>query len=164
MFADARPREGGALGTIRRLLLLILTIGMLGTAVDLLLLDHYEGPWQLPPLVLIGMALVVVAVVATVRVSWIAIMILRVTMVLFVMAGVLGILLHYTGNLEFQKEIDPSLEGWPLFVRIVTAKAPPALAPAVMVQLGLIGLLYTYRHPALARSTSLTNHSNSGGA
>jgi hypothetical protein len=29
----------------------------------------------------------------------------------------------------------------------VTAKAPPALAPAVMAQLGFLGLLYTYRHP-----------------
>jgi hypothetical protein len=45
--------------------------------------------------------------------------------------------------------MDPSLSGWPLFVKVVTAKAPPALAPGVMVQLGLLGLVYTYRHPAL---------------
>jgi hypothetical protein len=152
MFEDAQPIEAGALRTIRRLLLLILTIGMLGTAVDLFLLDHFDGPWQLPPLVLIGIALVAVAVVATARESWIAVMILRVTMVLFVAAGALGIMLHYNGNLEFQKEMDPTIEGWALFVRIVTAKAPPALAPAAMVQLGMIGLLYTYRHPALTRS------------
>ena len=31
----------------------------------------------------------------------------------------------------------------------MTAKAPPALAPAGMIQMGLLGLLYTYRHPAL---------------
>jgi hypothetical protein len=36
-----------------------------------------------------------------------------------------------------------------LFVKVVTAKAPPALAPGVMVQLGLLGLVYTYKHPAL---------------
>jgi hypothetical protein len=35
----------------------------------------------------------------------------------------------------------------------MTAKAPPALAPAGLIQLGLLGLLYTYRHPALQLRT-----------
>ena len=47
--------------------------------------------------------------------------------------------------------MDPQLAGWPLFVKIVTAKAPPALAPASMVMIGLLGLIYTYQHPALRR-------------
>ena len=32
------------------------------------------------------------------------------------------------------------------------AKVPPVLAPGVMVQLGFVGLLYAYRHPALDAS------------
>jgi hypothetical protein len=40
------------------------------------------------------------------------------------------------------------------------AKAPPALAPASMIQLGLLGLLYTYRHPSL-RSTALDGRQGS---
>lgn len=141
--------EGVVLRTIRRLMLAIVTAGMIGTAADLLLLDHYEDAWQLAPLVLIALGLVTAALVA--RGSRPAIIAMQCTMVLFLAAGALGVLLHYLANREFQLEMDPALGGWPLFVRVVTAKAPPALAPAVMILLGLLGLLYTYRHPALAR-------------
>ena len=41
---------------------------------------------------------------------------MRILMVLFVAAGFLGIALHYLGNREFQREMDPALAGWPLFV------------------------------------------------
>lgn len=142
--------ESAGTRRMRQLLLVILAVGMVGTASDLLLLEHYEGAWQVPPLVLIALALVVVVWVAVrPAVAWAAILSLRVIMTMFVFAGITGVLLHYNGNREFQKEMDPSISGWPLFVKVVTAKSPPALAPGVMVQLGLLGLLYTYRHPAL---------------
>jgi hypothetical protein len=67
-------------------------------------------------------------------------------------AGVAGIILHYRGNLEFQLETNPDLSGWSLFTRIVHAKAPPALAPGVMAQLGLLGLIYCFRHPLSRRA------------
>ena len=57
--------------------------------------------------------------------------------------------MHYGGSREFQTEMDPALSGWVLFVKVMRAKAPPTLAPAAMVQAGLFGLLYTWRHPAL---------------
>jgi hypothetical protein len=133
---------------LRRLILVILTVGMLGTAADLLLLKHFEDIWQLPPLLLIGGALLVVVwLVLSGRAM--AVMALRMTMIAFIAAGCAGILLHYSGNSEFQREIDPTLAGWDLVVKVLTAKAPPALAPAGMIQLGLLGLLYTYRHPAM---------------
>lgn len=143
--------DGHAVRSMRRLLLLILALGMLGTAADLLLIAHYEDGWQLPPLVLIVIGLVSVCWLGRrgADASWMAVLALRVTMTMFIAAGVAGLLLHYNGNREFQTEMDPSLTGWPLFVKVVTAKAPPALAPGVMVQLGLLGLLFTYRHPAL---------------
>lgn len=127
---------------------------MIGTAADLLLLQHYESAWQLAPLMLIGVGLITSAACAWsgrpgILIAW------RVLMVLFVAAGLLGIVLHYFGNVEFQKEIDPSQAGWTLFMNAMTAKAPPALAPAVMVQTGLLGLLYTYHHPVLARDAGV---------
>ena len=140
--------DGAVLRTVRALLLTILCLGMIGTAADLLLLDHYEDAWQMAPLGLIGVALAMVLWVVT-RGGWLGVLGLRTTMVLFVVSGAAGIFFHYNGNQEFQREIDPELAGWALFVKVMTAKAPPALAPAVMVQLGLLGLLYTYRHPAL---------------
>ena len=42
----------------------------------------------------------------------------------------------------------PSLRGFELFSQSVTG-ATPTLAPGVMLQLGLLGLAYTYRHSDL---------------
>lgn len=134
---------------MRRALLALLVVFMLGTGLDLMLLDHHEGIWQLIPLGLLAAGLVVSAWTLGGRAG--AITAMRILMVLFVAAGFLGIALHYLGNREFQLEMDPALAGWPLFVKIVTAKAPPALAPASMVMMGLLGLIYTYQHPALRR-------------
>jgi hypothetical protein len=141
--------EPPTLAALRWLLLALLTIGLIGTATDLLLLEHFEDAWQLPPLVLIAAGLCSVAWIAA-RGGAAAIAALRWTMWLCIAAGVVGVALHFNGNREFQQEIDPTLSGWPLFVKVITAKAPPALAPASMVQLGLLGLLFTYRHPAFA--------------
>jgi len=74
---------------------------------------------------------------------------LRVMMALTIAAGAVGILLHYQANMAFQLEVHPDLSGWALFSTILHAKAPPALAPGVMAQLGLLGIIYTVKHPAL---------------
>ena len=142
------PSEQQTLFGLRRWLLLLLLLGMLGTAADLLLLEHYQDASQIPPLVLVTIGLPIAGL------AWAggrnAVLALRIWMVLFLFAGGLGIVFHYNGSMEFQKEIDPSQHGWPLFVTIIRAKAPPALAPAAMIQLGLLGLAFTYRHPALS--------------
>jgi hypothetical protein len=44
--------------------------------------------------------------------------------------------------------MSPDVTGWPLFWEAIRG-ATPALAPGAMVQLGLIGLAFTIRHPAL---------------
>ena len=126
---------------------------MLGTTVDLLLLEHYEAGWQLTPFIMIALGLVVVVWVAVTG-SALAVSALRIVMVLFIATGMLGIMLHYQGNWEFQHELDPTAGGWEVFVKVMRAKAPPALAPAGMIQIGLLGLLYTYRHPVLVRMIS----------
>ena len=136
------------LPALRRLLLGLVAFVMLGTVVDLLLLEHYEEVWQWLPLVMLGAALLVVAWVARTG-SARAVTALRLAMVLVVCTGLLGVLMHYNGSREFQIEMDPALTGWALFVKVMRAKAPPTLAPAAMLQAGLVGLLYTWRHPAL---------------
>jgi hypothetical protein len=141
------------LSTIRRSLLAIIVLGLVGTGTELLLLAHYEDSAQLVPLFFIGLTLVVIAGHVTVGGAG-SILLLRVMMGFLVAAGVLGVVLHYRGSMEFQLEMDPTLSGWPLFGRVLRAKAPPTLAPGVMAQLGLLGLVYTYRHPAVRSSTS----------
>lgn len=152
MRPDTASDAGPVLGQLRTLLLLVAVIGMAGTAVDLLLLEHYEDIWQAPPLIVVGLGLVV-AGWAWYSGSATAVLAMRLTMVLFLATGAAGLVLHYDGNSEFQREMDPSLEGWALFVKVIRAKAPPALAPAAIIQIGLLGLLYTFRHAALARAT-----------
>jgi hypothetical protein len=78
-----------AAARIRQLLLVVLAVGMIGTASDLLLIEHYEDSWQAPPLVLLalGLVLVVWLVMRSARAGWIAVLMLRITMVLFLCAG-----------------------------------------------------------------------------
>jgi hypothetical protein len=132
------------LHAVRRFLLGILVLGMGGTAVELLLLKHDEGWTQLVPLVLLGLGLAGVAWHA-VRPGRASASTVRATMVGFLAAGAAGVYFHYAANVEFQLESDPSLGGRELLMRVLEAKVPPALAPGVMIQLGLIGLAYTYR-------------------
>ena len=82
-------------------------------------------------------------------------------MALFILSAAVGIVLHYRANMEFQLDIDPSITAMDLFWKVMRAKAPPALAPAIMAQPGLVGLAYTFRHPALARRTDPA-HSTEG--
>jgi hypothetical protein len=73
---------------------------------------------------------------------------LRVVLGLQVGAGLDGVVIHARANAEFQRELDPSLSGWPLWRKTLQAKAPPALAPGVLAQLGLLGLVYVARPSA----------------
>lgn len=132
------------LASLRRFLAAILLIGMTGTAVELLLLQHDGDRIQLVPLVLLGAGIAAVAWQLIAR-SRGGAAVLRVVMVLFVAAGTAGVYYHYQANLEFQREGDPSLTGRALLWKVLQAKVPPALAPGVMIQLGLLGLAYTYR-------------------
>lgn len=144
MVADSA--DSRALAVVRRLLLAILLLGMVGTGVELLLLKHDEEATQLIPLVLLGLGLITVVWHAA-RPTTATMMTVQITMVLFVAAGVIGMVLHYQANVEFQLEMDKSLSGMPLFWKAIAAKTPPALAPGTMSQLGLIGFAYSFRYP-----------------
>jgi hypothetical protein len=142
--------SAATLGMLRRVLLGILLLGMAGTATELLLLEHDKDVTQLIPLLLIGAGYLVVAWNAVQR-SRTSIAALQVVMILFVSSGLLGMFFHYRANVDFQMEIEPELSGSNLLWKVLRAKTPPALAPGVMAQLGLIGLAYAYRHPAIVQ-------------
>jgi hypothetical protein len=133
------------LQVVRRMLLGILVLGLIGTAVELLLLKHDEELIQWVPLVSIALALAALAWHA-VRPSSASLLAVQAVMGLFLAAGLAGVFFHYRANVEFQLESDPSLRGRALLWKVLESKVPPALAPGVMVQLGLLGLAYTYRY------------------
>jgi len=143
---EERDSEQDTIPALRRVLLAVLLVGLLGTSIDLVLLGHFEETLQLTPLVLLGLGLIVVIwhVIHRGRASVRA---LQVLMILFVMGGLAGLVLHYRGSMEFQLEVNPELAGLELFLKSVRAKAPPALGPGAMIYLGLLGLAYAYRYP-----------------
>ena len=138
-------RRGGAdpVELLRLWVLGVLVLGLAGTVTELVLLEHYEQLLQLVPLVLI-----VAAIAAIVwhlrRDSAASLRTLEIIMALFVLAGFAGVAAHFRGSAEFQLELNPSMSTWELVEKILRAKAPPLLAPGMMLQMGLLGLAYVY--------------------
>jgi len=133
---------------LRKMLLAVVALGLVGTAVDLVLLEHYEDSWQLVPLFVIVIALLTIAAHVMTG-SALTIRALQAVMLLCLAVGGIGVVLHYKGNLEIQMDMDPTLSRWQYFTKVMHAKAPPALAPAAMAHLGLFGLVFSFRHPCL---------------
>jgi len=157
---DAQPPQAGAesvgadrIELLRRWILVILVLGLLGTVTELVLLEHYEQPLQFVPLVLI---------VAAVGALWWELRrrdvasrrAIQIVMVLFVLAGFVGFAAHFYGSAEYQLELNPDMSNWELLEKILRAKAPPLLAPGMMLQLGLLGLAYVFSDPLFRRRES----------
>lgn len=136
------------------MLLALVVIGAAGLVVELILMKHYDSAWQWTPLVLLGLVLIASAVIWR-RPSSATLRFFVTTMVLCVVSGVVGVYLHYRGNVEFALEREP-LQGLALFWKSIRG-ATPALAPGAMAQLGLLGLVYSYRHPASRRDLPSTS-------
>lgn len=132
-----------------RLLLAIFVFGIIGVAAELLLLEHFEDALQLIPFGV--MALGIGAALAWARrPSRASLRTFQGVVALFAASGAAGVLLHYRGNVEFELEMYPAMQGWELFWKAMEG-ATPTLAPGLMVQLGLLGLVSTHAHPALRR-------------
>ncbi|MEO1715042.1 MAG: hypothetical protein AAFU60_17060, partial [Bacteroidota bacterium] len=65
-----------------------------------------------------------------------------ITLLLTALSGVYGAYLHLQANYEFEQEMRPSAENWDLLVESLSG-ALPALAPASMIVLALIGYSYS---------------------
>lgn len=129
---------------LRRFVLATFLFGAVGTGAELVLIDHLEDVWQCVPLALLAVAW------QRIERGRLSTRILQGAMLALVAGGLTGIWLHYDGNVEFELEMSPSLAG-PNLIREALAGATPVLAPAALVQIGLLGLAYAYRHPFLAR-------------
>ena len=143
--------ESPTIAPLRQLLLGLVVLSIGGLLVELVLLEHYDTAWKWTPLVVLLVALAA-TVVVWLRPTPRAIRFFQGVMLLSMIAGVLGLYLHYRGNVEFEVERDPSLRGLALFWEAIRG-ATPTLAPGAMTQLGLLGLAFAYRHPILRPSS-----------
>ena len=121
----------------------VIVLGLVGTMTELLLLEHDEEALQFVPLVL--MVLGAVALVwHAVRKDTASLRALQIIMGLFVLSGFAGMAAHFHGSMEYQLELNPDLGVGELLEKIAQAKAPPLLAPGMMIQMGLLGLAYAF--------------------
>ena len=95
-------RVGDSLAIVRRILMLVLWLGLFGTTADLLLLDHVESWTQWIPLIAIALAALALVSVS-ISSSIASRRLLQIAMLLLVITGGLGVFLHYQGIAEFQK-------------------------------------------------------------
>lgn len=130
---------------LRWALLLILLIGVIGTQVELLLLKHTDGVWQLAPLALNALLVATLAWYGLSRGAG-PVRTLQAVCALCVVSGGIGVIQHFRANVSYARDSDPSLSGRALYQEAVMGSTP-TLAPGAMAQLGLIGLAFAFRHP-----------------
>jgi hypothetical protein len=140
--------DAATLIRLRAFLLTLFAAGCLLTGAELWLVDHYEDDCQRVPLILLGAGLSVAAWNAR-RSGRGSVRAFQVVMLLMLVGSLIGLWLHYDANCEFELEMTPDLAGWDLFFEAIHGVSPPSLAPAALGGLGLIGLCWAYRHPAL---------------
>lgn len=134
-----------------------MVFGMLGLLAELVLLEHYEDWQQWIPLMMLGAGLLHAGVLMR-HASPGVLKSFRALMIVYVAVGGLGLYFHLTGNMEFALERDATLSGIRLLLKSAHG-GTPILAPGALTQLGLLGLAYVYRHPALgAPATTRSGH------
>ena len=131
-------------------------VGAGGLLLELLLLEHWDSRWQWTPLVLLGVVLVLGAAVLG-RATRPLLRAFRLVLALCVAAGALGVWFHLDENVAFEREMNPAIAGGPL-LRKAAFGATPLLAPGALLHLGLVGLLFAFRHPALGRRDAAPAH------
>ena len=127
--------------SLSTLLLATYLFSLAGVGAELLLIGHFEDWPQMIPLVLI--------VIGIGTGIWYARSpgpssdrVFSLGLAVMFASGLVGQVLHYRGNMEFELESDPAITGWNLFVASMTG-ATPALAPGTMALLAVVG--YAWR-------------------
>ena len=125
---------------LKQVLVLALLFMMIGTLLELYLLDHYEDIWQLIPVICIGAALINFCVLFYRR-SQAAIHLFKLVLLLTSFSGVYGVVLHLQANYEFEQDMKPTAGFWQLILESISG-ALPTLAPMSLLVLACIGYSY----------------------
>ena len=125
---------------VKQVIVLALLFMMIGTLLELYLLDHYEDTWQLIPILCIGAALVNLFILFFRR-SQVVITLFKLVLVLTSFSGIYGVVLHLQANYEFEQDMKPTANFWALFSESLSG-ALPTLAPMSLLVLAFIGYSY----------------------
>ena len=132
---------------IRSIILAVILMGLAGTGLELVFVDHFESTAQWVPVVLICLALLVLGAYSLVGAAAL-LRVFQAVMIMFILSGLAGIALHYQHDVEKAEKDHPGIRGAELIQTAVAGEAP-LLAPGAMIELGILGLAYVFRHPAL---------------
>jgi hypothetical protein len=153
---DMNAAENRTLHVLRRGLAAIFVLAVTGTLAELLLLEHFDSAAQLIPMAILPLSLLVLGWYGLER-SARSLTAFRYMMFLLMLAGAVGLFMHFNGNRLFELSVTPEMKGMDLFWKAMTG-ATPALAPGSLVQIGLVGLAFTFRHPVFKYNKSPDNH------
>ena len=126
--------------SLKQVIVLAFLFIMIGTLLELYLLNHYEDTLQLIPVFCIAIALIN-SIFIYFRRSKVTFNIFKMVLFLTSLSGIYGVFLHLQANYEFEQEMSPTADFWELFLESISG-AFPALAPLSMVVLALIGYSY----------------------
>lgn len=132
---------------MRRALLLIVIGICVGTFLELVLTEHTGEPAQFIPFVLSVLGALTAGAVWF-RPQRRTIRRLRFVMYLTIAGSLFGLFEHFKHNLEFELEIDATLQFADAILPALMG-ANPALAPGILFLGGVLGILATWQHPAL---------------
>jgi hypothetical protein len=137
---------------IRSIILVVILMGLAGTGLELVFVDHFESTAQWVPVVLICLTFLVLGAYGLLRTAAL-LRVFQAAMIIFIVSGLAGIALHYRHDVERAGKDHPGIQGAEL-IRTAAAGEAPLLAPGAMIELGILGLAYVFRHPALKEPDS----------
>ena len=126
--------------SLKKVILSAFVIMMIGTVLDLYLLNHYESRLQLIPILCVSLLMLTMIVLFFLRTKLIK-SIFKFILGISALSGIYGVYLHLIANYEFEIEMKPTANNLDLFLESLSG-ALPALAPLSMVVLALIGYSY----------------------
>ena len=126
--------------SVKKMIVLALLFMMIGTLLELYLLDHYEDAFQLIPVLCIAFSLINLIILFFKR-SKIMVKLFKLVLVLTSFSGIYGVFLHLQSNFEFEQDMKPTATNWELFFESLSG-ALPTLAPMSMLVLAFIGYSY----------------------
>ena len=131
---------------VRLLILVAISAALIVTEAELLFVRHTgTNNGQVIAVVLVGLGLITVTCHAILR-NTSSIVVFRFTMYLFLIFGIDGFLTHYHRAVQAALKSQPTLVGMPLLHATLSGKIP-LLAPGMLIEIGLLGLIYTFQHP-----------------
>ena len=125
---------------LKKVLVLALLFMMIGSLLELYLLDHYEDSWQLIPILSVGTTLVTLLILFFKKTTKV-VNLFKAVLILTALSGVYGVYLHLQSNFQFEQDMKPTASFWQLITDSLSG-ALPTLAPMSLVVLACIGYSY----------------------